>query len=209
MIMTKSMEMEEKVKLIYDYIKDVTDEKGFPPTIRDICSEFGIKSTSSVSYYLRKLQTQGFIKIDYGKKRAVEVVDKAPKRKDIVQVPLIGTITAGQPIFAEENYEDTYSLPQNLFRLNGELFMLHVEGTSMIEAGINNGDKIIIKRQNTASNGQIVAALIDGECATVKRFFNDGKRIRLHPENKNMADLYPDEVSILGIVVGLIRTSIK
>lgn len=208
--MTKSMEMNEKVIEIYNYIKTAQEERGYPPSIREICSEFDIKSTSSGSYYLRKLEEMGMIRINYGKSRAIELTGpKAPKAEDMLQVPLIGTITAGAPIFAVESYTDTYALPSNLFRLSGDLFMLDVQGTSMIDAGINDGDKIIIRKQSYAQNGQIIAALLDGENATVKRFFKDENGVRLHPENKHMSDIYPTDMSILGVVVGLIRTNIK
>jgi|AGTN01.1.fsa_nt_gi SOS regulatory protein LexA len=208
--MTKTPEMDQKLNRIYKFIMSMY-EKGYPPTVRDIAGEFGIKSTSSVAYYINKLEERGLIRKQSGKSRALEVLNPNKARsKNFVNIPLVGTITAGKPITAEEYYEDTYTFPVNLFRSNGDLFMLTVEGTSMIEVGINDGDKIIVKKQDYAESGQIIAALIDEDCATVKRYFRDGDgKVRLHPENKNMPDIYPENLRILGVVTGLVRTEIK
>ncbi|MFA5449998.1 MAG: transcriptional repressor LexA [Clostridia bacterium] len=208
--MTKSSEMSEKLNAIYEYIATVTYERGYAPTIREMCEEFNIKSTSSVSYYLRKLEAKNLITIDYGKSRAITLTNSSIYRpKNSRTIPLLGTIAAGEPIFAAENYDDIYTLPDNLFSSSGDIFMLNVRGTSMIDVGINDGDKILVRHQSHAENGQIIAALLDGENATVKRYYNDERGIRLHPENKDMADIYPTEMNILGVVVGLIRTEIR
>lgn len=207
--MTRSDALQDKLDCLYNFIVKTVDERGYPPTVREICTALNIKSTGSVSYYMRKLEDSGRLKIDSGKSRGIGLTESTrAKLSDFVQVPLIGRIPAGQPMYAFEDYEDTYALPGNLFSLNGDTFMLRVTGTSMIEAGINDGDFIIVKRQSSANNGQIVVAFVENENATVKRFFKEGNRVRLHPENKNMSDFYPEEMSVLGVVVGLIRTNI-
>lgn len=168
--------------------------------MREICQQCGIKSTATVHSYIEKLQERGFLSKTDNKKRSVSIGKNAA-----VTVPLIGIVTAGQPIFAYENYEDYYTFPASEFK-GDELFMLRVRGTSMIDANILDGDKIIVRRQQTADDGEIVVALVE-DSATVKRiFFRDGKII-LHPENEALADMtfLPGEISILGKVIGLIR----
>lgn len=208
--MTKNSELMYKLAEIFTYIEETVTERQYPPTVREIQEKFDIKSTSSVAYYLKKLEDLGYIKRTKQKSRGIELISaKQIKLRDMVQVPLVGSIPAGAPKLALEDYEDTFALPRSLFSANGELFMLKVEGTSMIDVGINDGDIIIVKSQQSAENGQIVAALVNNECATVKRFFKDEKGVRLHPENSAMSDIYPEELTILGIVVGLIRTDIR
>lgn len=209
--MTKNVEMQQKMEMIKNYIYETVDERGCPPTIREICYKFDIKSTSSASYYLRKLEDAGELRINKQKSRGLEVTGKRLTSRDVVRVPLVGSVTAGIPKLAVEDNDESVYLPQNLFsRVDENTFMLEVEGTSMIDIGINDGDKIIVKQQPTARNGQVVVALIGDEMSTVKRFFLENDRIRLHPENKYMQDKYYslDEVKILGLVVGLIRTEI-
>lgn len=207
--MTKCVEMKEKTQRIYDYIAEVIEERAYPPTVRELCETFDIKSTSSAVYYLKKLESEGLIRLGGNKSRAIELTrGRMPKSRDMVRIPLLGSITAGVPKLAVEDYEESYCLPRTLFSPDSDLFMLTVEGTSMIDVGINDGDLIVVKKQNTAQNGQIVAALVEDDCATVKRFYKDASGVRLHPENKNMRDIYPTELTILGIVVGLIRTDI-
>lgn len=210
--MTKSIEMQQKMAEIRDYVYATVDERGCPPTIREICYKFDIKSTSSASYYLRKLEDAGELRINKQKSRGLEVTGKRITSRDVVAVPLVGSVTAGVPKLAVEDSDDTVFLPSSLFSHADEgTFMLAVQGTSMIDIGINDGDKIIVKQQNTARNGQVVVALIDGEMSTVKRFYMENDKIRLHPENKFMQDKFynPSDVSIIGIVVGLIRTEIR
>lgn len=209
--MTKNSELIFKLTQIYSFIEDTIDERQYPPTVREIQDRFGIKSTSSVAYYLNKMEAMGYIKRSKQKSRGIEIVGSKQqlRLRDMMQVPLIGSIPAGAPKIAIEDYDDTFTLPRTLFNTGGDLFMLNVEGSSMKDVGINDGDIIIVKSQPTAENGQIVAALVNNEYSTVKRFFNDDKGIRLHPENSAMSDLYPDTLAILGIVVGLIRTDIK
>ena len=194
------MVTEEKLTRVMDYIRKFSEENGYTPSVREIAKECGIKSTATVHSYLEKLQDKGYLNKATNKKRSMTF-----GKSSGVSIPLIGTVTAGQPIFAYENYEDYYTFPVGEFR-GEDLFMLRVEGTSMIDAGIMNGDKIIVRRQNTAENGEIVVALVD-DSATVKRFYRKNGQIILHPENEALSDMiFADgEVSVLGKVVGLMR----
>ena len=194
------MVSEEKLTRVMDYIRKFSEENGYTPSVREIGKECGIKSTATVHSYLEKLQTKGYLSKAMNKKRSVSLAKSSG-----VNIPLIGTVTAGQPIFAYENYEDYYTFPAGEFR-GDDLFMLRVEGTSMIDAGIMNGDKIIVLRQQTAENGEIVVALVE-DSATVKRFFRRDGQIVLHPENEALSDMIFEDgqVSILGKVVGLMR----
>ena len=167
--------------------------------MREICAKLNVKSTASVYYYMEKLRAEGYLNKSPNKNRAISF-----KKNSSVNVPLIGTVTAGQPIFAYENYEDYYSFPADAFN-GSDLFMLSVQGTSMIDAGIRDGDKIVVRKQETAENGDIVVALVE-DSATVKRFFKKNGHYILHPENESMADIIVKEVSILGKVVGLVRS---
>ena len=198
------MVSEEKLIMVMDYIRRFTEENGYTPSVREIAQECGIKSTATVHSYLERLQTRGFVSKANNKKRSMSLGKGAG-----TTVPLIGTVTAGQPIFAYENYEDYYSFPATEFK-GEELFMLRVQGTSMINAGIKDGDKIVVRRQPTAENGEIVVALVD-DSSTVKRFYRRNNQIILHPENEALSDMvFSDgEVSILGKVIGLIRTEIS
>ena len=191
---------EEKLTKVMDYIRKFTEENGYTPSVREIGKECGIKSTATVHSYIERLQTRGYLSKTDNKKRAVTI-----GKSSGVSIPLIGTVTAGQPIFAYENYEDYYTFPAYEFK-GDELFMLRVQGTSMIDAGIYDGDKIIVRRQQTAENGEIVVAMVE-DSATVKRFYKKDGQIILHPENEALADMIfaPEEVSILGKVVGLMR----
>lgn len=188
-----------KMQAVLAYINEYNAEYGYSPTVREICAKLNIKSTASAYYYIEKLTDEGFISKSPNKNRAVNF-----KKSSSINIPLIGTVTAGQPIFAYENYEEFYSFPADSFS-GSDLFMLNVQGTSMIDAGIYNGDKIVVRKQQTADNGDIVVALLD-DSATVKRFFRKDKHFILHPENETMQDIIVDEVVILGKVVGLIRS---
>ena len=193
---------EEKLVMVMDYIRKFTEDNGYTPSVREIGKECGIKSTATVHSYIEKLQNKGYLSKTDNKKRAVTI-----GKSSGVTIPLLGVVTAGQPIFAYENYEDYYTFPVTEFK-GEELFMLRVEGTSMIDAGIMNGDKIIVRRQPTAENGEIVVALVnDDTAATVKRFYIRNGKIVLHPENEALSDMIfePGEISILGKVVGLMR----
>lgn len=189
---------------IYEYIKKHILEKGYPPSVREICDAVGLRSTSTVHGHLNRLQQKGLIKKDATKPRAIELIKDTVTKKEIVDIPVIGKITAGQPILAVENIEETFSIPFNFVRSNNDLFILKVSGTSMIDAGILDGDFVIIEKKETASNGEIVAALIENE-ATLKRFFKEKDHIRLQPENKTMEPIIVDNCKILGTLVGLYR----
>ncbi len=194
------MVSQEKLIMVMDYIRKFSEENGYTPSVREIGKECGIKSTATVYSYLQKLQDKGYLNKATNKKRSVTLAKSSG-----VNIPLIGTVTAGQPIFAYENYEDYYTFPAGEFR-GDDLFMLRVQGTSMIDAGIMNGDKIVVRRQETAENGEIVVALVE-DSATVKRFYRKDGQIILHPENEALSDMIfeENEVVILGKVVGLTR----
>ena len=191
--------IDEKLERLFEYVKNYQDINGYPPAVRDICKDLQIKSTATAHYYLEKLSQKGLIVKNDDKKRAITV----KSNKNFFEVPLVGTVTAGTPILAVENFEDYYPLPLE-FKSNETLFMLTVKGDSMINAGIFNGDKIVVKKQETANNGDIVVALIE-DSATVKRFYKKQNYYVLHPENDQMDDIIVDEVSIIGVVVGLTR----
>ena len=196
-----------KQKQILDYIKENLRAKGYPPSVREIGEAVGLSSSSTVHSHLTKLESLGYIKRDPTKPRAINVLDEAPWRdKTVIPVPLVGIVTAGQPILAVENIEETYPLPAELIGSEDNVFMLTVKGDSMINAGILDGDYLLVRQQNNASNGEIVVALIDNEEATVKRFFKEARRIRLQPENDSMEPIYAENVSIAGKVIGLFRS---
>ena len=193
----------EKQMQIYKFIKSYINEKSYPPSVREICAAVGLSSTSTVHGHLERLEKKGLIKRDPTKPRTIEVVEKEAK-KEMINIPVLGTITAGLPILAEENIEDVFPLPIEHVKSNKELFMLHVKGDSMIEAGIHNGDLAIIEKTNYAENGTIVVALIENE-ATLKRFFKEKDHIRLQPENSTMSPIIVDNCTIIGKLVGLYR----
>ncbi|MGV8983448.1 transcriptional repressor LexA [Clostridium sp.] len=194
----------DKQSEIYNYIKDQVQLKGYPPSVREICEAVGLKSTSTVHGHLERLEKKGFIRRDPTKPRAIELLKDNVIRKELIDIPIIGKITAGIPILAVENIEDTFTIPLNFTKTNNELFMLRVSGSSMIEAGILDGDLAIIEKINTATNGDIVVALIDNE-ATIKRFFKEDGYIRLQPENSTMSPILVNDCSILGILAGIYR----
>ncbi len=195
---------DERLTQIYDYIKEHLLEKGYPPSVRDICEAVGLKSTSTVHSYLGMLEKRGMIRRDPAKPRAIDIMEDKPWMNN-VQIPLVGTVAAGVPILAQENIEEVYSFPQSLTGTSGELFMLQISGDSMINAGIFDGDYIIVRQQSTAENGDIVVALVNQESATVKRFFREKDCIRLQPENDSMKPFFEKDVTILGLVVGVYR----
>ncbi len=194
------MVSDEKLMKLMDYIRRFTEENGYTPSVREIGQECGIKSTATVHSYLEKLKSRGLLSKADNKKRSMTIGRSAG-----VSIPLIGTVTAGQPVFAYENYEDYYTFPADEFK-GEDLFMLRVQGTSMIDAGIMNGDKIIVRRQQTADDGEIVVALVE-DSATVKRLYRRDGHIVLHPENEALSDMIFEEgeVAILGKVIGLMR----
>lgn len=197
-------ELKDKQLLIYEFLKDFTSQKGYPPTVREICKAVGLKSTSSVHGHLKQLEKEGLIKRDPTKPRALEIVDSVIK-KEMINVPIIGKVTAGLPILANENIEDSFPLPLDYVKHNNDLFMLKVSGSSMIKAGILDGDLAIIEKTQTASNGDKIVALIENE-ATLKTFYRENDHIRLQPENDDMEPIIVDNCSILGKLIGIYRT---
>ncbi len=191
---------------ILHFIQQYIKEQGYPPSVRDIGKAIGLSSSSTVHGHLAQLEKKGYIRRDPSKPRAIEILDDkkySDETRPAIYVPLIGQIAAGEPIFATENYEDLLPLPQDFVRYNN-VFMLSVSGDSMIDAGILDGDYVIVKQQNTAENGEIVAALLNDE-ATIKRFYKEKEYVRLQPENASYAPILSREVAILGKVIGLYR----
>ena len=180
-------------------------KKGYPPAVREICEAVHLKSTSSVHSHLESLEKNGYIRRDPTKPRTIEILDDdfALTRRELVNVPVIGTVAAGVPILAEQNIEDYLPIPAEILP-NKEVFMLKVKGNSMIEAGIYNGDKVIVAKQPNAENGDKVVALVD-DSATVKTFYKENGHFRLQPENSSMDPIILDQVEILGKVIGLFR----
>lgn len=194
-----------KQQEILDYIKQEILERGYPPAVREICSAVHLKSTSSVHSHLESLEKNGYIRRDPSKPRAIEIVDDEfnLSRREIINVPLLGQVAAGEPIFAEQNIEGYFPLLSEDMP-SGEAFMLKVRGESMINIGIYDGDQIIVQKQNTASNGDLVVALVE-DSATVKTFYKENGHYRLQPENDTMDPIIVDQVDILGKVTGLFR----
>lgn len=195
-------------KQIFDYVKESINDRGYPPAVREICEAVSLKSTSSVHSHLEALEKRGYIRRDPTKPRAIEIIDDCFQltRREVVKVPLIGTVAAGQPLYAEENIENYYPIPSDLLP-NAETFMLKIRGNSMINAGILEGDQIIVEQCPSVENGDIVVALV-GDSATVKRFFKEDGYYRLQPENDSMEPIIVDYVQILGKVIGLLRPGI-
>lgn len=195
----------KKQSEILEYIKQQIIEKGYPPAVREICSAVGLKSTSSVHSHLETLEKNGYIRRDPTKPRAIEIVDDEFNlvRREMRNIPIIGHVAAGQPIFAEQNISGYFPMISDELP-GGTLFMLDVRGESMINVGIYDGDKIIVQQTDVARNGDIVVALVD-DSATVKTYYKEDGRYRLQPENDSMDPIYVDEVVILGKVVGLYR----
>ncbi len=203
------VKLEPKEQLIFDYIKENIRKKGYSPSIRDICTALNIKSTSTVHICLDRLEKKGYIHKEDGKSRTVRIdglnTDEGGEEVDGLSVPILGKVTAGAPILAVENYEGYIRYPVGLRPLpEGELFALRVSGTSMMEAGILDGDIVIVERTATAENGDIVVALIDDE-ATVKTFYKEDGHFRLQPENRAMLPIIVTSLMILGKVVTSIR----
>ena len=187
---------------ILDFIKSEIEDKGYPPSVREICAAVGLRSTSTVHAHLNHLEEQGLIRRDSTKPRALEVLDGSHARGR--SVPLVGRVTAGQPILAIENIEDYLMLPQNMLGKD-DLFCLRVQGESMIDIGILDGDIVVLRQQDTADNGEIVVAMTEDDEATLKRIFYEDGHVRLQPENSTMEPIYADNVTVLGKLVALIR----
>ncbi|MBM7692141.1 repressor LexA [Peribacillus deserti] len=194
---------------ILDFIKHEVKLKGYPPSVREIGEAVGLASSSTVHGHLARLESKGLIRRDPTKPRAIEILEldegsHIPK-SNVVNVPLLGKVTAGLPITAIENIEEYFPLPEHLVPHDDHVFMLEVMGDSMIEAGILDGDYVIVRQQKTANNSDIVVAMTDEDEATVKRFFKEKDYIRLQPENSSMEPIILQNVSILGKVIGLYR----
>ncbi len=194
-----------KQQEILEYIKNEILKKGYPPTVREICETVNLKSTSSVHSHLETLEKNGYIRRDPTKPRAIEICDDSFQmvRTEMVSLPVIGNVAAGQPILAEENIEEYFPVPADLVP-RGESFILNVRGDSMINAGILNGDRVFVNQCSTANNGDIVVALID-DSATVKRYYREKDHIRLQPENDTMDPIIVPNCEILGKVFGIYR----
>ena len=195
----------EKQSQILEYIKSEILNKGYPPSVRDICQAVNLKSTSSVHSHLETLDKNGYIRRDPTKPRTIEIIDDNFNlvRREVVNVPMVGTVAAGQPILAIENIDNYFPIPSE-YMPNEETFMLKVKGESMINAGILDGDNILVKRQNTAKNGDMVVALVE-DSATVKTFYKENGHIRLQPENDYMDPIILPDVEIIGKVFGVFR----
>ena len=200
----------DKQKKILDFVNRYLIEKGFPPSVREICQAVGFKSTSTVHAYIKKLEEEGSLTKDATKPRALKILDESSKNlegyvanQEIDNIPVLGKITAGAPILAVENIEDTFPIPVQYLE-NATTFMLRVKGESMLNAGILDGDYILVKQQNNANNGDMVVALIEDE-ATVKTFYKERDHYRLQPENPDYEPIIVKELSILGKVIGLFR----
>ena len=194
-----------KQQEILDFIKSEILSKGYPPAVRDICEAVHLKSTSSVHSHLETLEKNGYIRRDPTKPRAIEIMDDSfnLSRLEVVNVPLVGTVGAGQPILAHEHIEGYFPIPAE-YMPNTDCFMLKVKGESMINAGIFDGDYIMVRQQNVASNGEMIVALVD-DSATVKTFYIENGHYRLQPENDSMDPIIVDDVQILGKVCGVFR----
>ena len=195
----------KKQEEILEYIKDQILERGFPPAVREICQAVHLKSTSSVHSHLESLEKNGYIRRDPTKPRAIEILDESFQvlRREMVNVPVVGTVAAGQPIFAEQNIENYFPIPSE-YMPNQPSFILKVKGDSMVNAGILDGDRVVVQQQSTAENGDIVVALVD-DPATVKTFYKEDGYFRLQPENDAMEPIIVKDLQILGKVFGVMR----
>lgn len=205
----KMTKLSKRQQSILDYIKEEVQKKGYPPSVREIAEAVGLASSSTVHGHLSRLESKGFIRRDPTKPRAIEILDQSENsnipKEEVRYAPLIGKVTAGIPITAVENIEEFIPIPQTTAGPDDNVFVLTIEGESMIEAGILDKDMVIVKQQNTAQNGDIVVAMTEENEATVKRFFKEENYIRLQPENATMEPLKYSNVTILGKVIALYR----
>ena len=194
-----------KQQEILDFIKEQTLQRGFPPAVRDICKAVNLKSTSSVHSHLETLEKKGYIKRDATKSRTIEILDESFRtvRTEMVSIPVVGNVAAGEPILAEQNIDSYFPVPAD-YVPQGESFILKVKGDSMINAGIFSGDSVFVHRTDTADNGDMVVALVD-DSATVKTFYKENGHFRLQPENDTMDPIIVDDCNILGRVYGVFR----
>jgi repressor LexA len=202
---------------VFEFIKSYSSQHGYPPSVRDIGKQVGLKSSSTVHSHLISLENKGYIRRDPSSARAIEIIggldDVDPEinseyeyqyMQNVVKLPVLGRVAAGEPILADQNIEDSFALPTQVVGDTGS-FMLTIHGNSMIEAGINDGDYVVVREQNTATNGDIVVALL-GDEATVKTFYREPDRIRLQPQNSTMEPIYSRDVQIVGKVIALLRS---
>lgn len=200
--------LSQRQQAIMDFISNQVKEKGYPPSVREIGDAVGLASSSTVHGHLSRLEKKGFIRRDPTKPRAIELLKKEPEPEydfETVRIPLLGKVTAGQPITAIENIEDYYVLPKRIVGDEDQSFILRIQGDSMVNAGIIEGDYVIVRQQQTANNGDIVVAMTEEEEATVKRFYKEDKYIRLQPENDALDPIILAHATILGKVIGLLR----
>lgn len=201
--------LSRRQQAIIDFIRSEVKEKGYPPSVREIGEAVNLKSSSTVHGHLSRLEKKGYIRRDPSKPRAIELLVDEPEAEydlETVQVPLLGRVTAGQPITAVENIEDYYPMPKRMIGDDGQSFLLRVQGDSMTDVGIHDGDYVIVRQQQTANNGEIVVAMTEDDEATVKRFFREKDHIRLQPENDAFDPIIVEDVTVLGKVIGLFRT---
>lgn len=199
--------LSEKQQRILDFIRNEQLNKGYPPSVREICEAVGLKSTSTVHGHLERLEKKGYIRRDPTKPRAIEIIEDGftPVRHEMLNIPIVGKVAAGEPLLAAENIEDYFPIPMDYVNAaNKSVFMVQVQGESMINAGIFDGDLLIVEQQSTARDKDIVVALLD-DSVTVKTFYKEANTVRLQPENDTMAPIYATDVAILGKVIGLYR----
>ena len=192
---------------IYEFLKTYTENKGYPPSVREICEAVSLTSTSTVHGHLKRLEKKGLIKRDPTKPRALEIAELSAPKREMINIPIIGKITKGVSIFASENIEDMFPIPLDYIKHDNELFMLRVSGQSMVNVGIRDKDLAIIENTDCVVNGDIVAVFINDE-TTIKRFFKEKDHIRLQPENDSMQPILIDECKILGKLLGIFRSFI-
>lgn len=203
--MSDRSSISDKQKAILEYIKKEILSRGYPPAVREICSAVGLNSPATVHSHLNTLEAKGYIRRDPSKPRAIEIIDEdfALTRREYAQIPMVGYVAAGEPLLAEEHIRDYFPLPADMLP-NSQVFMLQVKGDSMTGAGILDGDQVIVKQTNSASNGDMVVALIE-DGATVKTFYKEKDHIRLQPENPDYDPIIVNDAVILGEVIGVFR----
>lgn len=201
-----NVKLSKKQEEILDFLKSEIRSKGYPPSVRETCVAVGLSSTSTVHAHLKTLEKKGVIRRDPTKPRAIEILKTTEDNTsgELIHVPIVGKVTAGEPILAVENIEGYFPIPVS-YANNKEIYMLNVQGDSMIKANILDGDLILVQEQPTAKDGDIVVALLD-DSVTVKRFFKDNDFVRLQPENDTMSPIFVRDIEILGKVIGLFRT---
>lgn len=198
-------DLTQKQKDVLDYIREQIFSKGYPPSVREICAALDFKSTSTVHSHIAALEKKGILRKDPTKPRALEIIEDAKIRKELLHIPIVDMIAVGEPILAAENIIDTFSLPLEYIKSNNQLFMLQIKDSSMIGAGMHDGDYLIVESTTNVNNGDIVVVLLD-ENTTVKRFYKEEDHIILRPENPSMDDIIVKDCTILGKSIGLFRT---